>query len=384
MSFFSKEFNVVYLRVVQGCNLNCDHCFTLGNKDPIMFTELSVIDKFISSIRKNVNPEKVTFYIHGGETFLASLSYLKDVNDLISDKFPDIKLDIIPQTNLIYKITDEFIDFIKNEYNSTIGVSWDADIRFGSVSVNKKVEQEQLFFKNLQKLISSGIKVHIAITAQKNLLNYDPLEIVKMFDGVDSIDFELLTTFDEQTRNLRPNNVKWANWLDKLVDYYETENTSWCLPQIDLFTKTLMSGKMFDCKCNCCDKRTFTLNPNGTVGLCPDMTYVEPFSDVNEMSDEWETFEAKSLDLIMEKMIAQSEHEMCFKCEHYDICGGNCDSSLFDETEECPLSKKVISRVRNNISKFIELYENKAKPNLTELRENYEQDNRNYCATTNQ
>ncbi len=371
-TIFSKEFNVVYLRVVQGCNLNCTHCFTLGNKDPIMFTDLSVVDKFLTSIRQRVDPQKATFYIHGGETFLAPLEYLSSVNDLIRERFPDIKMDIIPQTNLIYKIDQEFVDFIKKEYRGTIGVSWDADIRFGSVAINKKTQQEELFFKNLRYLIDNGIKVHIAITAQKNLLNYNPIEIVEKFDGVDSIDFELLTTFDDQTRSLRPNNMKWANWLDKLVTYYEENNPTWCLPQIDLFTKTLMTGKMFDCKCNCCDKRTFTLNPNGTVGLCPDMTYVEPFSTVEEMMDDWETFEKKSLDLIMKKIVAQQEHEMCFECEHYDICGGNCDASLFDDTEECPLSKKVISRIRGNINKFIRLYEQKAKPNLTELRENYE------------
>jgi len=362
-----------------------------------MFTDLSVVEKFLSSIHKNVNPQKVTFYIHGGETFLAPLEYLSDVNKVIKKYFGDIKIDIIPQTNLIYKVDQEFVDFIKKEYRGTIGVSWDADIRFGSVAINKKTEQEEIFFKNLRFLIDNGIKVHIAITAQKNLLNYDPLEIVEKFDGVDSIDFELLTTFDDQTRSLRPNNLKWADWLDRLVTYYEKNETTWCLPQIDLFTKTLLTGKMFDCKCNCCDKRTFTLNPNGTVGgkmfdckcnccdkrtftlnpngtvgLCPDMTYVEPFSTVEEMSTDWTTFESKSLDLIMKKLVEQQEHEMCFKCEHYDICGGNCDASLFDNTEECPLSKKVITRIRSNINNFIRLYEQKAKVNLTELRENYE------------
>jgi radical SAM protein with 4Fe4S-binding SPASM domain len=373
-SIFSKEFNVIYLRVVQGCNLNCSHCFTLGNKDPIMVTDKKQISDYLGAIKKNVDPEKATFYIHGGETFLAPLEYLADVNKIIRDTFPTAKIDIVPQTNLIYKVDQEFVDFIKNEYRGTIGVSWDAEIRFGSVAINKKSEQEALFFKNLKTLIDNGIKVHIAITAQKNLLNYDPLEIVSKFDGVDSIDFELLTTFDDQTRSLRPNNKKWAAWLDKLTEYYQNNNTTWCLPQVDLFTKTLMTGKLFDCKCNCCDKRTFTMNPNGTVGLCPDKTYVEPFSTVDEMVNDWDTFQSKSLEIIMNKLVELEEHDMCYKCEHYDICGGNCDASLFDDTDECPLSKKVIGRVRNNINRFIEIYENKAKPNLTELRDNYNED----------
>jgi radical SAM protein with 4Fe4S-binding SPASM domain len=371
MNIFSNEFNVIYLRVVQGCNLNCKHCFTLGDKDPYLLTDLKQIEKFLYSIKKNVDPQKATFYIHGGETFLSPYSHLSEVNTLIRSIFPEIPKDIIPQTNLLYKVDDEFINFVKTEYRGTIGVSWDADIRFGSISINKKTEQEQLFFGNLKKLIEAGINVHISITAQKYLLNYDPIEIVNMFNGVDSIDFELLTTFDEQTRSLRPNNQKWAMWLDTLVDYYQHNETSWCLPQIDLFTKVLSGGNLFDCKCNCCDKRTFTMNPNGTVGLCPDKTYVEPFSTVDEMYSDWDKFQAKGLDIIINKLIEMEEHEMCYSCEHYDICGGNCDSSLFDETDECPLSKRVITRIRNNQKTFIKLYENKAKKKLTELRTDY-------------
>lgn len=373
MNVFTQEFNVIYLRVIQGCNLNCKHCFTLGNKDPYMLTDLNYVEEFLQSIRKNVSPKKATFYIHGGETFLAPFSHLSAVNEIIKKYFFDIPKDIVPQTNLLYKIDDEFINFIKDEYRSVIGVSWDADIRFGSVSINKKVEQEKLFFGNLKKLIHNGIKVNIAITAQKHLLDYNPLEIVKMFDGVDSIDFELLTTFDEQTKNLRPNNKKWANWLDKLVDYYENNETTWCLPQIDLFTKTLISGQLFDCKCNCCDKRTFTLNPDGSVGFCPDKTYIEPISNTKEMVLDWKTFEQKGVEVRINKLIEMKNHEMCFSCEHYDICGGNCDSSLFDETDECPLSKKVISRIRNNKENFIKLYNIRAKNKLVELRKDYDE-----------
>jgi radical SAM protein with 4Fe4S-binding SPASM domain len=373
MRVFSNEFNVIYIRVIQGCNLNCNHCFTLGNKDPYMLTNLNYIDKFLTSIKKNVDPSKVTFYIHGGETFLAPYDHLIQVNNIIRDTFGSIPMDIVPQTNLLYKVDNEFVNFIKEEYRGTIGVSWDADIRFGSISINKKTEQEELFFGNLKKLIDAGIKVHIAITAQKYLLNYDPMEIVKLFNGVDSIDFELLTTFDEQTRSLKPNNIKWSNWLDTLVNYYQNNNTTWCLPQIDLFTKTLLTGQLFDCKCNCCDKRTFTLNPNGTVGFCPDKTYVEPVSTVDEMVNDWDSFQSKAISVIINKLVDMNEHKMCFDCEHYDICGGNCDSNLFDNTNECPLSKKVISRVRNNKEIFIELYKNRALSNLTELRNDYDE-----------
>lgn len=365
MSVFDRTFNVIYIRTVQGCNLNCTHCFTLGNKDPIQITDFKLIEGYLQAIKDNVDPQKVTFYIHGGETFLAPLSYLAKVNQCIRDTFPGINMDIIPQTNLTLTVDDEFIQFIKDEYRGTIGVSWDADIRFNTIN------QEHRFFRNLAKLIDAGIKVHIAITAQRHLLNYDPVVIADMFKGVDSIDFELLTAFDEKSRDLKPNNVTWSNWLDRLVDYYQHNPTTWCLPQVDLFTKSIRDNKIYDCKCNCCDERTFTLNPDGTVGLCPDRTYIEPLATVESIQRDWADFESKATEVITEKVLQSHLHEMCYSCEHYDVCGGNCEYDLFDDTEECPLSRKVVTRVRNNIETFSRLYDDKAKINLTELREDY-------------
>ena len=366
MNIFTNDFNVIYIRVMQGCNLNCTHCFTLGNDDPRQITDLSLIDSYLKSLKLNVAPKKATFYIHGGETFLAPLSHLKEVNKLIHKYYSDIRIDIIPQTNLTFKIDDEFIKFIHDEYNSTIGVSWDADIRFDD---NR---QELLFFKNLKLLLANDIKVHIAITAQRHLLKRDPIETVNMFNGVDSIDFELLTTFDDKSNDLKPNNIEWSNWFTEIVKYYHKEDVTWALPQIDLFVKSIIDGAITDCKCNCCDKRTFTLNPNGTVGFCPDTSYMYSQTTVDEMATNWEAVESKAVDIIINKMYDSESNSMCYECEHYDICGGNCESTLFDDTDECPLSKKALSYMMDNIDAFKELYNNKAKKKLTELRDNYE------------
>lgn len=368
MATFDSDFNVIYIRVIQGCNLNCTHCFTLGDADPIMKAKPDDIQMYLDAIKKNVNPKKATVYIHGGETFLAPLSYLKDVNRRIRETFKGSRLDIVPQTNLTYKIDDEYVQFIKDEYRSTIGVSWDADIRF------KNERQERQFFGNLKTLLDNDIRVHIAITAQRHLLKYDPIEIAKKFDGVDSLDFELLTTFDDKTRDLKPNNAEWAAWLDRLVEYYQHNPVTWSLPHVDLFTKSVMEGKIFDCKCNCCDHRTFTFNPNGTVGLCPDTTYIRPLSSVEGLRDHWDVFEERAKKVMLDKAIESHQHDMCFTCDHYDICGGNCESSLFDETDECPMAKQVVSRIRDNADTFIALFNEKAAINLTELRDNYHED----------
>ncbi len=366
MTIFNKDFNVVYIRVVQGCNLNCTHCFTMGDRDPIKLTELSLIERYLKAIKKNVDPNKITFYIHGGETFLAPLPYLKSVNDIIRRIFKGKRFDIIPQTNLTFKVGQEFVDFVRTEYNNNIGVSWDADIRY----IHNR--QEQRFFKNVKFLLSEGVRTNISITVQRHLLKHDPIEVVNKFEGVESIDFELLTTFDEKTRDLKVKNDEWSVWYDKVVEHYQTQTVSWCLPQVDLFVKSFTSGTIFDCKCNCCDKRTFTLNPNGTVGFCPDKTYVEPLFTVDALESRWEEVEEKAIEVVVKKIADSHLSTLCTTCEHYDFCGGNCESDLFDDTGECPLSRKVLSRIKRNTNTFERLYKEKAKLKLIELRDDYD------------
>lgn len=364
---FDTDFTVAYVRVVEGCNLNCTHCFTLGNQEKIKYTPIETIKYFLSAIDMNIHPKALTVYLHGGETFLRPLEDLVQIADYIRDKFHYTKLVIVPQTNLIYKLTDEHIDFIKNQCGNQVGISWDYEIRFGSIRTEKAEEKEKLFFSNMRKLIDAGIDVHVAITQQKHLLNADPIKVIEMFDGVKSIDFELLTIFDEKTKDLKVNNQKWSDWYMHIVRYYHDHDVSWSLPQMDLLFKNMKEGAQQDCKCNCCNKRTFTLNTNGSVGLCPDFAYVSPISTAREMYQDWTTFTAKSQDTLIQDLIDKSS-SICYECEHFDICGGNCNNQLFDDTDECPLSRASISYARKHQLTFFDRLEKKAMNNLPELK----------------
>lgn len=363
MSHFNQDFNVIYIRVVQGCNLNCAHCFTLGNQDEVKLAPLEQIQKYLQSIKTHVNPRKATFYIHGGETFLAPKVYLAEVNDIIRDVFKGTEFNIIPQTNLMYKVDQAYADFIHKEYNSQLGVSWDEKIRF---STTTGALNENLFLNNFKFLAQSGIEMAVAVTVQNHLLKVPPLEFVKKFDGATSLDFEFLTTFDEKTRNLKVRNEEWSQFFSEVVKYYATHDVTWSMPHVDLFTKSFRENTIYQCKCNCCEHRTFTMNVNGTVGLCPDDTYIHPLSTVDQMSKDWSTFAEKA----RQKYILQKCQELppiCMSCEFFDICGGNCESSLFNENEkDCPMSHLALRYQLSHLDVF-EKKLKKAKENLIEL-----------------
>jgi len=362
---FNKDFLVIYLRVVQGCNLNCAHCFTLGDRDPYKLIDLKYVTSFLKQIKIKINPKKATVYIHGGETFLAPLGHLAEINKIIKKELRDTLVNIIPQTNLMYEINEEYIDFIKNEYSCEMGVSWDYKIRFKKEGSHL---DENLFFKNLKKLTKEQINLSVAITVQKYLLDCDVAELLPRFNGVKSLDFELLTIFDEKTKKLKVNNEEWSDFYFKIVDYYSRHKTTWSLPQVDLFTKSVLENKIFNCKCNCCQHRTLTLNCNGTIGLCPDDAYVNPLSDIEEFEFNWNSFKEKSLHAHL-KYLAQELQPMCANCDFLDLCGGNCEQALFNEDDnECPLSKKVLKHQKENLHLFEKKLQ-EAKFNLIELKQ---------------
>lgn len=364
MSHFHKEFCVIYIRVVQGCNLNCSHCFTLGNRDPYRLAPLEQIESFLEAIKLNVSPKKAVFYIHGGETFLAPLKYLRQVNELIRNIFSGIEFNIIPQTNLMYDIKSEFIEFIKQEHKGHLGVSWDNKIRFETGS--KKLSEE-LFFANFNQLTRSGIELAVAITVHKYLFEIPATKLLQKFDGAKSIDFEFLTMFDEKTLNLRASNETWSNYLLQIAEYYAHNETTWSLPQVDLFTKSFLSNSIYQCKCNCCEHRTFTMNVNGSVGLCPDDSYINPLSTVEEMVSNWKQFESKAMHKYANQISAPIP-EICQSCTFFDYCGGNCEPSLFSKDEaDCPMSLKTLSYQFKELDVF-KLKLKSAYTNLIELR----------------
>lgn len=363
---FDTDFNVIYLRVIGGCNLNCTHCFTLGNRDKVKKASDNDIKGFLQAIRKNINPKKVALYLHGGETFLRPISELTEIVQYARNILNESEVIILPQTNLVYKLTPEWIRFVKEVCSNEVGISWDYQIRFGSIRTDKAIEKEQLFFNNLQILLDNDIHVHVAITVQRHLLKADPIKILESFTGVKSIDFELLTAFDDKTRNLVCNNKEWSDWYFRIVEYYRDHDVSWSLPQMDLLFKSMLGSEPMDCKCNCCNKRTFTLNPNGTVGLCPDHAYISPISTAEEMNNDWSAFTQKAQETLIQDLIDKSS-TLCYDCEHYEICAGNCNSELFDETNECPLSRKAIGYAIEHKKDFLEKYK-KSMENLPELR----------------
>lgn len=346
MTVFNQESINLFVRVVQSCNLNCTHCFTLGDKDPVKIIDPKTVKDFCQSIRDNVNPKQVKIYLHGGEPFLAKTEVLEEVSEICLTYFPQANITI--QSNFAFPLSSKQIRFMKKYCNSFVATSWDADIRF------RTDRQEDLFFKNLERLKSEGIKYTVHMTVQDNLLKRNPVEVVEQFPDAELLEFEHMTVFDDRTRSIAPNNREWDEWYLEVIKYFVDTKPKWELPLLEMFQHNINAHDVFGCKCNCCADASFTLNVDGTAGLCGDTTYWNPLTDIGEMLFEWKTFEDKAMDEIIRRR-GYEPHEMCYSCDLFEYCGGNIEHETFDDSGECVMGRSAMRYQLENQELFKEL-----------------------------
>ena len=71
-------------------------------------------------------------------------------------------------TNLVFKLKDEHIDFMKGPLGNRCGTSWDPNIRFA----NEK--QFNLWKRNVATLIDEGVTVKLFISVTKDTVRIEP------------------------------------------------------------------------------------------------------------------------------------------------------------------------------------------------------------------
>ena len=122
---------MVYLKTTETCNLNCSHCFTNGiNGRKIYFNPEKTI-KWLESLKVGLpHMESLHVEFHGGEPFLAPIKNMQRVYDEVNPLFDNISWGAT--SNLVFKIDDEKLNFMRTVLNKRIGTSWDPKIRFAN------------------------------------------------------------------------------------------------------------------------------------------------------------------------------------------------------------------------------------------------------------
>jgi sulfatase maturation enzyme AslB (radical SAM superfamily) len=123
----SPDFDhLFYLRIFEGCNLHCDHCFIPSNPKKMDLDHFPLAAEKLMGISKSGDTLLVQW--HGGEPTALPAGYFRQAIGGINAGVTDRKVVHGIQTNLM-TYNDDWRDIFREYFDSSVGVSWDYEIR---------------------------------------------------------------------------------------------------------------------------------------------------------------------------------------------------------------------------------------------------------------
>lgn len=330
----------VYIKTTNTCNLNCKHCYTGGKLPNMEVFDSESIYNFLYKLTKKVPIQKFEYSFHGGEPMLVPVKLMNDF--MIKSKLLTESSIFGIQTNLVYTMTKERLDFLKSL--DFVGTSWDHRIRFEN-------KQEMIWNKNVDILINEGLDLHVTVSLTKDLVTETkPIEILNFMHnkGFKNILFERLTPTGSATKNSKifPNSNELRKYFIDMWNQsienktYEYIHNFFLEPTVQsILNKKPVDGQR---RCRGCEKQILTFNSDGTIGGCADGALENIFGYVYEEPMNVLRSKGRSSTIKTEETINYA----CLNCDVYDICAGDCYKQKHDEFG-CMAPKEVMQLIKN-------------------------------------
>ena len=397
--------HMVYVRLFEGCNLACEHCFIPANPkkiDPSFYANNGLTE----TLKKEASiKEGSSLYIqwHGGEPTLLGPQYLEEAILAVEN---DKRFKYIHgiQTNLINfdQNPDEWERIYKTYFNGHVGISWDPQIRH--IKRKEKNEEtnrqfEEKFWNNVKMAQERGLTLYMVITATKLFFNQyeDPFEFYDFISekGIKALNFERVTNTGEARitwNKLGLSNKEYSENMAKFFKAYvlfkdnnedtilnispfdgllesvlQLKKNNGELPEVNdieessNFAKTVVRANVWDilsfknqgygCWSGQCDTRFHTIDSNGYKHGCTALTSEQD----NKNKDLKESLSSKKIIWIGSSAKEQkdnilkvraSRQENCVECRYLSICSSGCLSvEKFDASNECFGAKELFKAI---------------------------------------
>lgn len=323
----------VYIRVTNGCNLQCKHCYLSEDRDcgEIQYIDTESCIKYLKLLISSKNYYEISF--HGGEPFLneKTCQIMEDIMNALKD-YDNLSFDAT--TNLMIKhpkIMDYLLRFLSEKKFSFknrpfLKISWDA----GKLRYQTK-SQEDLVLGNIKllkkKFPDIYIKANICLTEE--LFSVSAKTLVEKLP-VDEWHFERLTG----DLDFIPSYDDVDLFLCYLYKYKEYHG----IPRVDNFDAIHQGiyGNYLGCAGRKCMYSVLTINPDMSIGGCPNTAY-----NTNTKKN-YSNFKK----LIKQESIPRNE---CLACEYFKICNGDC-FQLEWQGDRCPAPKRLMEMILDDVA----------------------------------
>lgn len=353
-----------YIRVFEGCNAYCSHCFIPSNPKKMSFTDIVNIP---SKVRELVPAGKtVMFQWHGGEPTVMGDDFIrKSIQHLNKSLESDYVVQHGIQTNLL-SYNENWNDiFSKLITEGQLGVSWDPKIRhIRSLGINTDSNKayNREFFKNLALLSNVAAPV-VTITTTKLFFETFPNveSIISRFSrfGIREIHLERLTKTGYAKDNwsdIGVTNKEYSDYMTSLLRGYinfKISHPEICFnisPFDGLISSvsSLNDDKAFSYGCwsGGCDSGFHTIDANGYKSGCTALTSE---IDNKTFSNSGGTISFMDKKSVLEEL---ERRRMCGDCRYASICSTGCAALDFnDGSGECSGAKGLFQNIEKILSR---------------------------------
>jgi len=353
--------HLVYLRVIETCNMRCDHCFIPANPKRMNISDIVNVPSMVSEFADK--GDRVLLQWHGGEPTLAGVTWMDHAISLIEENRNfRWKHDI--QTNLMEYDAD-WMALFKEHFNGVIGVSWDYDIRRFKGSLEK---YEDKFWSNVERAISDGLTLKLTVTGTRPFFNryasrfHEFIDMVSLA-GIKFVHIERLTKTGyarENWEKLGVSNLEYSKFMSKIASSYHLYLNSMhgqdtlSVSPFDGLERSLLSLSYghpdggSGCLSGKCDTSFHTIDASGYKRGCTAIT-----SEIDNTTSEKYSSNVISFFPNIDTT-RQSRVKSCSECEFQPICSSGCFcSERLDSSGECSGGKILFSHL-NAILKSIE------------------------------
>lgn len=381
--------HMVYVRLFEGCNVFCKHCFIPSNPKKIelsYYENKGLTEDLLNN--SNIKPgSKVYLQWHGGEPTMLGVEYLENaIKNVEEDKRFKYQHGI--QTNLVnfHQSTDRWVELYKSKFNNIVGVSWDYGIRHlkksGMNNLSKANEDfEDIFWKNIDLAQEHNLNLYMVVTFTKVFAQHykNPVlffELMKQ-KGIKKVNFERVTKTGmarQYWSELGLNNLEYANAMGRFFRAYimfkqNNPMTDLSVSPFDGLLESVLSMRMnkqqqekksavwdilsyknqgYGCWNGSCDTRFHTIDANGYKKGCTALN-----SEEDNKNKIYQTIDVKSIKWVKKEKVQEESsnkfqdirmdrQQSCVGCDFISICSSGCLSvDKFDESEHCSGAKNL-------------------------------------------
>lgn len=337
--------HLVYVRVFEGCNLHCEHCFIPKNPKRM---DHDAVAGVADHLRKFAKPgQNILIQWHGGEPTMFGAEWMDEAIRRLEAAGPEFAFSHGIQTNLM-TYSPAWGKLFRERFAAGLGVSWDPGIRLlarGRPETNAAYEEK--FWDNLGKLVSDGLDPYVVMTATRVFFETfkNPLSLFEMLvsKGIRKAHIERLTETGYARDNwarIGVDNASYSAGMARILRAYsvwkstrdEFDPPLMISPFDGLISsaQTLADGTAkggYGCWSGACDTRFHTIDGTGYKRGCTALTSETDNKAARAVLDLTKGFEG---------VRGARRLVNCKECRFRTICSSGCLAvSMDDGSGEC-------------------------------------------------